>query len=472
MATDVAALVQQAVAAIKAGNKAQAKDLLTKAVELDDQNEQGWLWLSACVDTVEEQQICLENVLALNPNNEKARKGLAAIAKQTGQQPAVSAPAAPKSNTPLPSTDPFAGSPFDSGPEDAKADNPLGSGWDQFDTSSVDDSFLSNAPQNAPAPATSVDWSSGGSAHGSGKNVDLPSPDEYDNWVTGLSLGGASATPPKSAKQPAPSPAPDPFGTSSMDSTFDSQADPFGGPAPAQASSSDDPFSDFNFDKVDSASGSAGTGPFGGANDPFDSGPFSATSPSAPSTAKGNRTPGSDQFSSGPFGVSDPFSAPSSPGADPFADNDFGDANQGAGSAISDDIFSGVPNTPKRADTPKGGKAKPVTSSLSRGGVSPSDPFGGGSQSDPFGTASPAFPEMEEEAAPPRRSAPSSGSFAFIDPSARPADAAYFEVIPPEIQADGSAGPQADKRLLATVGILVVLNILSLAFLLVNLTQH
>src|SRR5579859_6828283 len=110
MATDVAALVQQAVAAIKAGNKAQAKDLLTKAVELDDQNEQGWLWLSACVDTVEEQQICLENVLALNPNNEKARKGLAAIAKQTGQQPAVSAPAAPKSNTPLPSTDPFAGS--------------------------------------------------------------------------------------------------------------------------------------------------------------------------------------------------------------------------------------------------------------------------------------------------------------------------------------------------------------------------
>src|SRR5579859_6273553 len=162
MATDVAALVQQAVAAIKAGNKAQAKDLLTKAVELDDQNEQGWLWLSACVDTLEEQQICLENVLELNPANEKARKGLAAIAKQTGQQPAVSssAPPAPSGGSRVPASapDPFAGSPFDTGAASDKADNPLGSGWDQFSTSGIDDSFLSGGSKNAPA--TSVDWSS------------------------------------------------------------------------------------------------------------------------------------------------------------------------------------------------------------------------------------------------------------------------------------------------------------------------
>jgi hypothetical protein len=208
MATDGSALVQQGIAAIKAGNKAQARDLLTKAVDLDEQNEQAWLWLSACVETVEEQQICLENVMSLNPNNEKAKKGLAAIAKQTGQYPAAPsapAPAPTKPDTSLPSNDPFAGSPFDTGPAPAKADNPLGSGWDQFDTSGIDDSFLASGSQSssfASSPSTSVDWGSGTSAYGSGKDVQLPSSDEYDNWVTGLSLGGAASPAPKEPQQP------------------------------------------------------------------------------------------------------------------------------------------------------------------------------------------------------------------------------------------------------------------------------
>src|SRR5438105_15904979 len=83
---NVDSMVQEGIAAIKAGRKSDAKAVLMKAVELDEQNEQAWLWLSACVDTTDEQQICLENVLAINPANEKARKGLAAITKKTTRE--------------------------------------------------------------------------------------------------------------------------------------------------------------------------------------------------------------------------------------------------------------------------------------------------------------------------------------------------------------------------------------------------
>src|SRR5579862_1768404 len=59
---DVEDLVQKGIAAVKAGRKAEARRLLEQAVE-----------------TLAEQQICLANVLEINPNNEKAKKGFAAI---------------------------------------------------------------------------------------------------------------------------------------------------------------------------------------------------------------------------------------------------------------------------------------------------------------------------------------------------------------------------------------------------------
>lgn len=48
-------------------------------VEQDEENEMAWLWLSGTVKTKEDRQICLENVLAINPNNEIAKKGLKKI---------------------------------------------------------------------------------------------------------------------------------------------------------------------------------------------------------------------------------------------------------------------------------------------------------------------------------------------------------------------------------------------------------
>ncbi len=46
-----------------------------------------WLWLSGVVETDEECQICLENVLVINPENISARRGLESLARKVGIHP-------------------------------------------------------------------------------------------------------------------------------------------------------------------------------------------------------------------------------------------------------------------------------------------------------------------------------------------------------------------------------------------------
>jgi len=79
MTANVDAMVREAIRAYKAGQKAEAHALLLKATELDQMHEQAWMWLSAVVDTPEDQRICLENVIYINPDNENARRGLALL---------------------------------------------------------------------------------------------------------------------------------------------------------------------------------------------------------------------------------------------------------------------------------------------------------------------------------------------------------------------------------------------------------
>jgi tetratricopeptide (TPR) repeat protein len=89
-------LVQRGIAAAKAGRKDEAQRLLTQAVELDERNERAWLWLSGVVTTFEDRQICLENVLALNPNNAHAQAGLEWLRQNAPPSPpATPPPAAP-----------------------------------------------------------------------------------------------------------------------------------------------------------------------------------------------------------------------------------------------------------------------------------------------------------------------------------------------------------------------------------------
>lgn len=287
---DVEQQIAQAVSAFKAGRKEEARSILMSVIEVDERNEKAWLYLSALVDTLEDQQVCLENVLAINPDNVKARKGLDKVLQQISAQQA--------SNPPLPTTDtdaPFA-SPFDAPigefpqpPLPGEASSPFGvppsepawpdSGVGDAGVAGGGDETLdwfapeSPGPFSTPeahdedySPPTSVDW--GGSdkpaAYGSGRQVDLPSAQEYDAWVEGLNLGHDESGGPGSAGSPSPV-------------------------APFDAGAGDSPFGDTSF-MVD-------TGPFGVDDSPAPVDPVEAPDPSA--SLSWADTPGSAQASDG-----------------------------------------------------------------------------------------------------------------------------------------------------------------------------
>lgn len=92
-------LLKQGIAAAKAGTKARACRLLNEVVQADPQNETAWLWLSGVVETDEQQIVCLENVLAINPDNQLARRGLGSLRAKMKIRPLppmpVEAPASP-----------------------------------------------------------------------------------------------------------------------------------------------------------------------------------------------------------------------------------------------------------------------------------------------------------------------------------------------------------------------------------------
>ncbi|HEY89313.1 MAG TPA: hypothetical protein G4N98_06215 [Thermoflexia bacterium] len=86
-------LLQQAIAAARAGRKAEAWRLLAQVLHQNQRNELAWLWLSSVVDSEEQRVKCLENVLMINPNNTAARNGLAQLQARIGAAPATTRPA-------------------------------------------------------------------------------------------------------------------------------------------------------------------------------------------------------------------------------------------------------------------------------------------------------------------------------------------------------------------------------------------
>ncbi|MEQ8671653.1 MAG: hypothetical protein RLP44_25625 [Aggregatilineales bacterium] len=149
-------LVRDGIKAYRAGRKSEARLLLEQATEHDPENEQGWMWLSAVVDSEEDQRICLENVLFLNPNNENARRGLQILEQKSGQGSTSS----------------------------------TASDEDVFANSS----FTATASPPDPAPpsasATFVPPTATSSAS-STFQPEEPEPEIYDDWVVGLNLGGS-----------------------------------------------------------------------------------------------------------------------------------------------------------------------------------------------------------------------------------------------------------------------------------------
>lgn len=88
---ELARWLYEGALAASEGRREEARRLLMQVIERDEQNEQAWLWLSGAVDDPADQQIALENVLAINPNNAAARAGLEWLHTQ-GQVDAANVP--------------------------------------------------------------------------------------------------------------------------------------------------------------------------------------------------------------------------------------------------------------------------------------------------------------------------------------------------------------------------------------------
>jgi hypothetical protein len=75
--------IEEAIQAIRMGDPDTGRQLLEGILENDESNPDVWLWLSTVVDNNDDREICLENVLALTPDNEVAKKGLKALKTDT-----------------------------------------------------------------------------------------------------------------------------------------------------------------------------------------------------------------------------------------------------------------------------------------------------------------------------------------------------------------------------------------------------
>ncbi len=92
--------LRDGIAAARAGQRDVARRLLAQVVEHDEHCAQAWLWLSGVVDSTEEREICLENVLTLDPQNRAALQGMAEVRVQ--KELRAAAPAAPEEPEPAP----------------------------------------------------------------------------------------------------------------------------------------------------------------------------------------------------------------------------------------------------------------------------------------------------------------------------------------------------------------------------------
>jgi hypothetical protein len=104
--TEPESYLRLGIEAAREENKEEARRFFRLLTRKDPDNVQGWLWLAGVAENREERQDALEHVLALDPDNEMAQKGLRAL----GVQPAAVPPPVveePVAAAPASAPDPF-----------------------------------------------------------------------------------------------------------------------------------------------------------------------------------------------------------------------------------------------------------------------------------------------------------------------------------------------------------------------------
>ena len=106
---ELESLLQEGIDAARSGHDPRARDLLLQALEQDPSSVRAWLWLSGVVDTPGEKELCLEQVISIDPDHTAARRGLVFLwdeRQAQKRQPALSQSPMPyevtESESPLP----------------------------------------------------------------------------------------------------------------------------------------------------------------------------------------------------------------------------------------------------------------------------------------------------------------------------------------------------------------------------------
>jgi tetratricopeptide (TPR) repeat protein len=90
MSEDAASLLAQGQALLQEGKRAEAADVLKRAVELESENVAVWMALAQAVESRDEKRIALTTVLQLDPGNEEAQQMLDAL-EQVGKPASAAA---------------------------------------------------------------------------------------------------------------------------------------------------------------------------------------------------------------------------------------------------------------------------------------------------------------------------------------------------------------------------------------------
>jgi tetratricopeptide (TPR) repeat protein len=75
-------LLQQGIAALKAGDNAGARKFLIAATKQNPNDEVGWGWLYRVSKTDAEKRYCLEQIIRINPENKKAAELLSELIRE------------------------------------------------------------------------------------------------------------------------------------------------------------------------------------------------------------------------------------------------------------------------------------------------------------------------------------------------------------------------------------------------------
>jgi CheY-like chemotaxis protein len=71
---EVSQMLSSGIEAAQSGDRAEARNLLLRVTDADPDNESAWLWLASISDFPEELLVFLNNVLRVNPENERAQE--------------------------------------------------------------------------------------------------------------------------------------------------------------------------------------------------------------------------------------------------------------------------------------------------------------------------------------------------------------------------------------------------------------